>query len=202
MLARSCVLIRALSRVHADAHGNKWFDKFWMPELDVYKPPRCNQLANFAIDQTLRGKGHGKYLIEQIVGNYAQQCYFWRKFGTCKHGSNCWNAHDHLPQHKGSQKKKGSEGKVSSAGDAKAQEEFHDAGQGSPGAEEAAKGAGYRPPHPTESDSDYDSSIDSDSDGDSEVGEGDGDVSEVMASRGKTEGRWWTQHRRRRRLKR
>ena len=74
------------------------------------------------------------------------------------------------------------EPKAASAGDGKAKDEFHDAGQGSPGAEEAAKGAGYRPPHPTESDSDYDSSIDSDSDGDSDAGEGNGDEPDVVAS--------------------
>lgn len=51
---------------------HKWFDKFDMPDIQVYKPPGCNQLANFAIEKIgYRGRGLGKLLIEEIVKNYA-----------------------------------------------------------------------------------------------------------------------------------
>ena len=41
----------------ADALGHRWFDKFWMPALDEYKPPDCHHLANFAVDPARRGEG-------------------------------------------------------------------------------------------------------------------------------------------------
>ena len=57
--------------MQVDIQGHKWFDKFSMPDLAVYKPPNCHQLANFAIDSTLRGKSLGKFLITSILRNYA-----------------------------------------------------------------------------------------------------------------------------------
>lgn len=50
---------------------NKWFDKFDMPPIDVYKPTRLNQLANFAVDKSNRGNGVGKFFMDEIVKNYA-----------------------------------------------------------------------------------------------------------------------------------
>ena len=50
---------------------NRWFDKFSMAPIKIYKPPRLNQLANFAVDKNYRGLGLGKFFIEEIVKNYA-----------------------------------------------------------------------------------------------------------------------------------
>lgn len=51
---------------------HKWFDKFAMPPIELYKPLYCNQLANFAIERIdHRGNGLGKMLIDEIIKNYA-----------------------------------------------------------------------------------------------------------------------------------
>src|SRR5260221_414472 len=48
--------------------NHRWFDKFDLPELQDYKPQGCNQLANFAIENTnYRGLGLGKLLINENI---------------------------------------------------------------------------------------------------------------------------------------
>jgi hypothetical protein len=54
-----------------DKEQHKWFDKFDMPDIKYYKPDGYNQLANFSIDKTHRGKEFGKLLITEIIKNYA-----------------------------------------------------------------------------------------------------------------------------------
>lgn len=52
--------------------GHKWFDRFNMPKLENYKPPKFNQLANFAVETVdHRGHGLGKLMIDAIVKHYA-----------------------------------------------------------------------------------------------------------------------------------
>lgn len=51
---------------------HRWFDKFAMPPIELYKPPFLNQIANFAIERlNHRGTGLGKMLIDEIIRNYA-----------------------------------------------------------------------------------------------------------------------------------
>jgi hypothetical protein len=52
--------------------NNKWFKKFDFPDIKLYKPPMCNQLANFTVEKIdCRGLGLGKLLINSIIKNYS-----------------------------------------------------------------------------------------------------------------------------------
>ena len=65
--------------IHRDVDFNltidgkhKWFDRFDMPNFDLYKPAGFNQLANFAVEKIgCRGLGYGQLMINAIEKHYA-----------------------------------------------------------------------------------------------------------------------------------
>lgn len=52
---------------------HKWFDKFFIPELDEYKPPKYNQIANFVVSPEWRGYEIGKLIINTIASEYNKE---------------------------------------------------------------------------------------------------------------------------------
>lgn len=52
-------------------NGEKWFDRFDMPEMSEYKITDYNQIANFSIDENHRGHSLGKLLIDSVIKYYA-----------------------------------------------------------------------------------------------------------------------------------
>lgn len=51
---------------------HKWFDKFAIPDLEIFKPKIYHQIANFVVDRELRKQGLATFLIDNIVKYYSR----------------------------------------------------------------------------------------------------------------------------------
>lgn len=57
-----------------DGHpDHRWFDKFWFPDLERYKPKDYHHLANFVIEREgVRGLGLSRLFIESVIEHYSR----------------------------------------------------------------------------------------------------------------------------------
>jgi hypothetical protein len=59
------------------ADGNpehKWFDKFWFPAVEQYKPARFHHFANFVVEKEgVRNQGIARLMLESIIQNYSKE---------------------------------------------------------------------------------------------------------------------------------
>lgn len=67
-------LLESELETHIDRHspeGLRWFNNFIFPPLPDFKPKGYHQIANFVVKKSQRGKGLGRFFIDNIIAHYA-----------------------------------------------------------------------------------------------------------------------------------
>jgi GNAT superfamily N-acetyltransferase len=56
-----------------DEPGHKWFDRFWFPDVQRFKPRGYHHIANFVVAREQRGQKISRLLLRAITSHYARE---------------------------------------------------------------------------------------------------------------------------------